>query len=69
MRARFAIHPSDMVPVPEFYPTISLYAFSRFYAIDYQKTTSHLLEKPYATNCFKYDLGMLLIRTQLKDVA
>ncbi|KAH7644407.1 uncharacterized protein LOC124493320 [Dermatophagoides farinae] len=57
LRARIAIHPSDMIPVPEFYPTISLYQFSRFYVINFQKTISYLLEKPYITNCFKYDLG------------
>nr|XP_027202652.1 uncharacterized protein LOC113796554 [Dermatophagoides pteronyssinus] len=57
LRARIALHPSDMIPVPEFYPTISLYQFSRFYVINFQKTISYLLEKPYQTNCFKYDLG------------
>jgi len=56
-RARISIHPSDMIPVPEFYPTISLYQFSRFYVINFQKTISYLLEKPYQTKCFKYDLG------------
>ena len=59
MRARFAIHPSNMVPVPEFYPTVPLYSFSRFYAIDFQKTIHYLLEKPYQTQCFKYDLGKI----------
>lgn len=59
LRARIALHPSDMIPVPEFYPTISLYQFSRFYVINFQKTISYLLEKPYQTNCFKYDLGKM----------
>lgn len=57
LRARISIHPSDMIPVPEFYPTISLYQYSRLYVINFQKTISHLLEKPYQTDCFKYDFG------------
>jgi hypothetical protein len=56
-RARISIHPSDMIPVPHFYPSIALYQWSRFYDIQFTKTVSHLLEKPYQTNCLKYDKG------------
>jgi hypothetical protein len=48
---------SDVIPVPHFYPSIALYQWSRFYDIQFTKTVSHLLEKPYQTNCLKYDKG------------
>lgn len=57
LRARISIHPSDMIPVPDFYPTISLYQYNRFYVINFYKTISYLLEEPYQTRCFKYDIG------------
>jgi len=61
-RARISVHPSDMIPVPHFYPTIALYQWSRFYDIQFSKTVSHLLEKPYQTNCLKYDKGISFLK-------
>ncbi|CAG2163910.1 unnamed protein product [Oppiella nova] len=57
-RARAMIHPPNALPVPNFYPSIPLYQWSRFYDIEFQKTVTHALEAPYATNCFMYKTGL-----------
>ncbi len=56
LRARIAIHPSNMIPDPTNYPNKILYEWWRFYPITYWKTVSYLLEPPYETNCRFYNI-------------
>jgi hypothetical protein len=56
LRARIAIHPSNMIPDPVNYPNKVLYEWWRFYPITYWKTVSYLLEPPYETNCRFYNI-------------
>lgn len=58
MRGRALVHSPNTIPVPSFYPSIPLYQWSRFYDIQFSKTISHLLQKPYSTNCFPYKTGI-----------
>lgn len=56
-RARAMVHSPRELPVPEFYPSIPMYEWSKFFSVQFWTQVSHLLEPPYETNCQHYKTG------------
>ncbi|CAG2161499.1 unnamed protein product [Oppiella nova] len=55
-RARLTVHSPHMIPFPGFYTNLRLVGdWGRQYNIMFSRTSSHLLEPPYVTNCRDYN--------------